>query len=115
MGPRSFITNLKDGATIRSGEPTLLRGIAFGGDCGVAQVDVSVDGGKSWQTAALGRDEGKYGFRQWQSRVTLENPGAGSLMVRCTNTNHEAQPEAANWNPGGFMRNLIETTTVKIA
>ena len=31
MVPRSFVTNLKDGATLKAGAPTLVRGIAFGG------------------------------------------------------------------------------------
>src|ERR1700749_733887 len=66
MVPRSFITNIKSGATIQANASTLVRGIAFGGDTGVAGVDLSVDGGKSWQATVLGKDEGKYSFRQWQ-------------------------------------------------
>ena len=38
MNPRSFITNVKAGDTLRVGAPTLVRGIAFGGDTGVARV-----------------------------------------------------------------------------
>ena len=64
MVPRSFITNIKAGASVRAGSPTLARGIAFGGDTGVAKIDFSADGGKTWQPAKLGKDEGKYGFRQ---------------------------------------------------
>jgi hypothetical protein len=36
-------------------------------------------------------------------------------MVRCTNSSGEAQPDTPNWNPGGFMRNVIEQTAVKVA
>jgi hypothetical protein len=36
-------------------------------------------------------------------------------MVRCTNTNAEAQPAAPVWNPGGYMRNTIESTIVTAA
>src|SRR5271170_3080262 len=39
MVPRSFITNLASGATMPAGKPALARGIAFGGDTGVKQVD----------------------------------------------------------------------------
>jgi hypothetical protein len=46
MVPRSFTTSIKAGGTLRVGEPTLVRGIAFGGDKGVASVDFSSDGGK---------------------------------------------------------------------
>lgn len=112
MIPRSFVTNLTPGASVDAGRATELRGIAFGGDCGVAKVDVSTDGGTSWQPAELGKDEGKYGFRRWLSRFTPAAPGKASIMVRCTNANGEAQPVTPNWNGSGFMRNLIETVDV---
>ncbi|MBV8092644.1 MAG: molybdopterin-dependent oxidoreductase [Acetobacteraceae bacterium] len=115
MEPRSFITNIQNGASFAAGSPTLARGIAFGGDYGVAKVDFSADGGKSWQPAQLGQDEGKYSFRQWETYFTLAAKGNHSLMVRCTNSKGEAQPGNANWNPAGFMRNVIETTAVTAA
>jgi DMSO/TMAO reductase YedYZ molybdopterin-dependent catalytic subunit len=115
MNPRSFVTNLASGATIRVGAPTLARGIAFGGDSGVKQVDFSSDGSKTWQVARLGKDEGKYGFRAWDAHFTPAAKGSYTLMVRCTNTDGVAQPDHANWNPAGFMRNVIETTTVVAA
>ena len=112
MVPRSFVTNLKEGAALKAGAKTLVRGIAFGGDTGVKSVELSVDGGKSWLPAGLGRDEGKYSFRQWQAEVT---PAAGNvaLMVRCTNDDGLVQPAANNWNPSGFMHNGIETVNLK--
>jgi DMSO/TMAO reductase YedYZ molybdopterin-dependent catalytic subunit len=115
MVPRSFITNLTAGQTVPAGAPALVRGIALGGDTGVAKVDLSIDGGKTWQAARLGKDEGKYSFRQWQSQVTLAAKGDATLMVRCTNSNGLAQPDQTNWNPAGFMRNVIEATHVTVA
>jgi DMSO/TMAO reductase YedYZ molybdopterin-dependent catalytic subunit len=112
MVPRSFITSIRSGAQLRVGAPTFAGGIAFGGDSGVARVDFSSDGGRTWQAAELGNDEGKYSFRRWESRFTLPSKGDHALMVRCTNTNNVAQPDMANWNPAGFMRNVIETTPV---
>lgn len=112
MVPRSFITNIKDGASLPAGASTLARGIAFGGDTGVAKVDFSPDGGKSWQPAKLGTDTGKYSFRQWQVNFTLADKGKHSLMVRCTNTANVVQPTVPNWNNSAFMRNVIETIPV---
>ena len=110
--PRSFITNIRDGDKLSAGSPTSARGIAFGGDCGVARVDLSIDGGKSWQPTQLGADQGKYGFRPWQAQFTLPARGPHTLMVRCTNTNNEAQPDFRVWNRAGYMFNTIETTHV---
>lgn len=111
MVPRSFITNIKPGATVPAGRPLAVRGIAFGGDTGVKKVEFSSDGGKTWHTAQLGKDEGKYSFRNWNARFTPAK-GDHTLMVRCTNSDNLAQPTQANWNPAGFMRNVIETTPV---
>jgi DMSO/TMAO reductase YedYZ molybdopterin-dependent catalytic subunit len=111
MLPRSFVTNLKDGATVKAGGATLVRGIAFGGVTGVKTVELSIDGGRTWQPTTLGRDEGKYSFRQWQADVTLP-AGAAVLKVRCINSDGLAQPPTLNWNPSGFMHNAIETINV---
>jgi DMSO/TMAO reductase YedYZ molybdopterin-dependent catalytic subunit len=112
MVPRSFITNIRSGDSLPSGAPTLARGIAFGGDRGVARVDLSIDQGKSWQPTQLGKDEGKYSFRQWQAQITLPSRGQHVLMVRCTNTDGLAQPDVPIWNPGGYDSNTIESTRV---
>jgi DMSO/TMAO reductase YedYZ molybdopterin-dependent catalytic subunit len=110
--PRSFITNITAGQTVPRAAPTLLRGVAFGGDAGVAAVDLSIDGGKTWTPTHLGKDAGKYGFRRWETQLTLPSAGRYGLMVRCKNANGDAQPDSANWNPAGFMRNVIESVEV---
>jgi DMSO/TMAO reductase YedYZ molybdopterin-dependent catalytic subunit len=114
MVPRSFITNVKAGASFPAGRSVAVRGIALGGSDGVKQVDFSADGGRNWRAAQLGKDEGKYSFRQWQSEFTPAARGDATLMVRCTNTSGEAQPAEPNWNPAGFMRNVIESTAVSV-
>jgi DMSO/TMAO reductase YedYZ molybdopterin-dependent catalytic subunit len=112
MVARSFITNITPGASLPAGAPTLVRGIAFGGDTGVAKVDFSPDDGKSWQPTKLGTDYGKYSFRQWETNFMPVAMGNHSIMVRCTNSANVAQPDAANWNSSGFMRNVVEAIPV---
>jgi DMSO/TMAO reductase YedYZ molybdopterin-dependent catalytic subunit len=114
MVPRSFITNLKDGATLELGESKTVRGIAFGGDAGVAGVSFSADGGASWQDAQLGPDRGKYGFRQWEAPLWLSSPGVRKLLVKAVNTAGVSQPDRANWNGGGFLRNVVESVSVRV-
>jgi hypothetical protein len=112
MVARSFITNITPGASLPAGAPILVRGIAFGGDTGVAKVDFSSDDGKSWQPTKLGTDYGKYSFRQWETNFMPAAKGNHSIMVRCTNSANVAQPDAANWNSSGFMRNVVEAIPV---
>jgi sulfite dehydrogenase (cytochrome) subunit A len=114
LNVRSFITNIEDGAKLRAGGETLLKGIAFDGGYGIAEVAVSTDGGKSWAGAKLGQDLGKYSFREWQTAVKLA-AGNHELKVRAVNRIGQSQPAEALWNPAGYMRNVIETVRVTAA
>ncbi|MEJ7925350.1 molybdopterin-dependent oxidoreductase [Sphingobium sp. AN641] len=114
MIPRSWVTSLEEGQAIRFDPVIPVGGIAMGGDCGVARVSVSADGGHSWYAADLGPDHGKYSFRRWDARVPLRARGKVALMSRCWNTAGEAQPIRPIWNPGGYLRGNIETTTITV-
>ncbi len=94
MVPRSFITNINTGDRLPAHHRAQARGIAFGGDSGVARVDFSADGGKTWKAAQLGHDAGKYSFRHWHAAITLADAGSHTLMVRCTNSDGVAQPDS---------------------
>jgi DMSO/TMAO reductase YedYZ molybdopterin-dependent catalytic subunit len=115
MVPRSFITNMQDGATIPRGQPTLVRGIAFGGLHGLQRVLFSDDKGQTWTETRLGEDYGKYSFRQWQTTLSFPDPGGRTLMVRAVDTTGQMQPTTPNWNGAGFMRNVIESINVHVA
>ena len=110
---RSFITSVQDGAKLKAGE-LALRGIAFDGGYGVSDVEVSADGGKSWQAASLGEDLGKYSFREWKMTIPLQK-GAHTLMVRAVNRIGQSQPMEPLWNPAGYMRNVVEHTRIVAA
>lgn len=111
---RSFITSLADGAQVPAGQATVLRGIAFDGGSGIKTVEVSVDDGHSWQTASLGENLGNYSFRGWHHPVTLGD-GEHKLQVRATANDGGTQPKTPPWNPSGYLRNIIETVTVRAA
>ena len=100
---------------MRRAQPLQLRGIAFGGDSGVAKVLVSTDSGRNWQSARLGADYGKYSFRQWELLVRFVTTGTQTLMVKAINTAGLAQPDRPNWNGAGFMRNVIESLAVQVS
>lgn len=114
MVPRSFITSPKAGATVQRNGVLPVRGIAFGGDTGVARVLLSTDGGASWQESKLGTDHGKYSFRAWEMSARFSRGGPQTLLSRAVNSSGLAQPLHANWNPGGFMRNVVESITVQV-
>jgi len=115
MTPRSFITNLRGDSTIRVGARTEVRGIALGGDTGLKEVAFSADGGTTWQPSTLGKDHGPYSFRQWRTSFVARHAGPYTLMARATNDNDATQAAQPNWNPGGYMRSLIEQINVRAA
>jgi DMSO/TMAO reductase YedYZ molybdopterin-dependent catalytic subunit len=110
---RSFITNVADGAKLKPGATTL-KGIAFDGGEGIKQVLVSLDGGATWTSAELGKDLGKYSFREWKLPVKLA-AGEHQLKVRAINNAGDTQPAEPQWNPAGYLRNVIETVRVTAA
>jgi sulfite dehydrogenase (cytochrome) subunit A len=110
---RSFITNVTDGTRLKAGV-TNLKGIAFDGGNGIKDVAVSADGGKTWETTRLGKDLGKYSFREWRFPVKLSE-GTHELKVRATSNDGKTQPMEALWNPAGYLRNVVETVRVTAA
>jgi DMSO/TMAO reductase YedYZ molybdopterin-dependent catalytic subunit len=111
LNVRSFLTNVLDGAKVKSETDIPLRGIAFDGGYGISEVAISLDGGKSWRAAKLGENLGKYSFREWRAGVRLPK-GDHVLMVRATNRIGQSQPMEALWNPAGYMRNVVERTRI---
>jgi sulfite dehydrogenase (cytochrome) subunit A len=109
---RSFITSVADGAPVQRGRPLAVRGIAFDGGYGIAEVAFSADGGQSWQAARLGPDLGRYSFRRWSIAFTPPRKGAYELKVRAVNRIGQSQPMAALWNAPGYMRNVVETVRI---
>ncbi|WP_354223110.1 molybdopterin-dependent oxidoreductase [Bradyrhizobium sp. F1.4.3] len=112
MVPRSFFTNVTEGASLPAGASAAIRGIAFGGDTSVAKVELSMDDGQIWQPATLGEDHGKYSFRRWQVNIPQLVKGHHSLTIRCTSLSGDVQPATPNWNNSGFMLNAVETAHV---
>ena len=116
LAVRSFITSLADGARVRAGEPLTVNGIAFDGGHGIQSVLFSADGGAHWAPATLGKDYGKYAFRPWQARITPQAGKQYTLASLAMNTIGEAQRlDNPVWNPGGYLRNVVETIRVSAA
>lgn len=111
---RSFITSPGDAATLAAGREILVRGIAFDGGAGIREVLFSADGGRSWLAAELGKDLGRYSFREWTLAFTPNAVGPMELKVKATNRLGESQPLEPLWNPAGYMRNVVETVRVHV-
>ena len=112
---RSFITSVQDGAKVATGREMTVRGIAFDGGLGIREVALSTDGGKTWRETQLGKDLGRYSFREWATAFTPPAKGTYELKCRAVNRIGQSQPMEALWNPAGYMRNVVETVHVTAA
>jgi DMSO/TMAO reductase YedYZ molybdopterin-dependent catalytic subunit len=109
----SLITNFLNGNRIRVGKPTAVRGIAWDGGYGIARVDVSINGGKTWRPAILGEDLGRFAWRQWHFPFAARERGRLTVMARATNTRGATQTSELIFNPAGYHNNVIQTITLK--
>ncbi|HBO1218001.1 TPA: molybdopterin-dependent oxidoreductase [Pseudomonas aeruginosa] len=111
---RSFITSLRNGQSIPLGQTQALRGIAFDGGSGIRSVEISDNGGRTWQPTRLGESLGNYSFREWRTDWRPKSRGIVHLQVRARNNKGETQPAEATWNPGGYARHSIETLPLHV-
>lgn len=114
MTTRSLIVTPTQGSGSKAKKPVDVMGVAFSGGYGIRDVVVSVDGGKTWNTARLGRDLGKYSWVQWFYSWKPEKPGKYTLMAKATNSIGESQPFDSLWNPAGYLWNKIEKIEVNV-
>jgi sulfite dehydrogenase len=113
MTVRSLFAAPETGERVPAGKPYEVQGVAFDGGKGIAKVEISTDGGKTWAGAKLDPEIGKYSWRRWRYSWT---PAAGKhkLMVRATNAAGEKQTDA-QWNRSGYARNVVESVEVTVA
>ncbi len=55
-----------DGSSVRAGATTYIAGVAFDGNRGISEVDVSLDAGKTWQRATLKRPLSQLTWVLWE-------------------------------------------------
>ena len=114
MDTRSFIVEPAEGTALKVNRSTEVMGIAFSGGYGIRDVIVSFDNGKTWSEAKLGKDLGKYAWRQWSCAWHPKKTGKYTLLGRATDAIGESQPFEPLWNPAGFMRNNVEKIEVMV-
>ncbi len=114
MPVKSLIAAPADGERVRSG-PVTIQGVAWAGETTVAKVEVSCDGGRSWDAARLLGEEQPHAWRQWQFVWKADVPGSVTIVCRATDAQGEQQPAASPWNPGGFLWNGWDRVSVTVA
>jgi DMSO/TMAO reductase YedYZ molybdopterin-dependent catalytic subunit len=108
----SLITNVADGQTVKAGAPMVVKGMAWDAGYGIRGVDVTVDGGRTWQAAELGPDSGRYSFRPWQF-VFKPARGRYTVSARASNGLGSTQVDQLIFNPAGYNNNVVQRLGVE--
>jgi DMSO/TMAO reductase YedYZ molybdopterin-dependent catalytic subunit len=91
----------------------VIRGFAWSGNQPVQRVELSVDGGATWQLTDLESADSAYSWQRWQT-IWLAQPGQFQIMVRATDTAGRAQPTEPEWNLLGYANNAIQIVPVAV-
>jgi DMSO/TMAO reductase YedYZ molybdopterin-dependent catalytic subunit len=110
----SLITSHVSGARVSRGEPLELSGWAWDGGSGIAAVDISRDGGRSWRQSALDKDLGRFAWRGFRAPLDTSRAGRLEVLVRATGRGGARQPERLTPNPSGYHHNVIQTLALEV-
>jgi len=114
MVVNSLITSLTSGQQIPRGKPIEVKGLAWDRGNGIAKVEVSSDTGTTWVPARLGKDLGRFSFREFSLSVPTSESGARVIMARATSKSGETQVNELVWNPAGYHHNVIQRVYVEV-
>ena len=110
MVVNSLITSHRDGDKVKAGNVTV-SGMAWDGGYCIRTVEVSTDGGKTWSSAALGQDLGRFAFRPWSFELSAKK-GKNSVTVNAINKLGQSQTTELIFNPAGYHNNVMQNITL---
>jgi DMSO/TMAO reductase YedYZ molybdopterin-dependent catalytic subunit len=110
MVVNSLITSHRDGEKVKAGK-LRVSGQAWDGGYGIRSVEISIDGGKNWSSAALGQDLGRFAFRPWTFDLSAKR-GKNTVMVNATNKIGQSQTSELIFNPAGYHNNVMQNITL---
>ncbi len=87
---KSLIISPTSGAVLRRGSAEV-RGLAWSGEGKISKVEVSADGGETWQTAEF-QPPTRYEWTFWRAPLKLSQRGAAELVCRATDGKGFSQP-----------------------
>jgi DMSO/TMAO reductase YedYZ molybdopterin-dependent catalytic subunit len=92
-----------------------IEGVAWDRGHGIRQVEVSLDGGKSWKEATLDKDLGRFAFRGFNFHTGKIAAGNYVLSSRAVNNAGETQVDTLKFNPAGYHNNVPQQIPVTVA
>jgi DMSO/TMAO reductase YedYZ molybdopterin-dependent catalytic subunit len=94
---------------------TTVHGRAWSGRGTIQRVEVSVDGGETWNDARLGDQPSRWSWVGWEWDWDANEPGEYEVCCRATDSEGNEQPLDAPWNLGGYANNEVQRVPVLVA
>jgi DMSO/TMAO reductase YedYZ molybdopterin-dependent catalytic subunit len=113
MPVKSEIIRPEEGASLGLGANRIF-GMAWAGEHAVAAVEVSVDGGSSWQRAELQGIRAPYSWTAWEYLWESACAGEYSLLARAISENGQVQPMDHDMDRGGYLINFCRPIRVHV-
>jgi len=113
LNVKSVISGPLDGSSLKSGKVTV-HGAAWAGEADIVKVEISIDGGSTWNPATLGHEQSRYAWRLW-SYIWNAKRGDCVIQSRATDSLGRVQSTEAVWNPSGYLYNAIDQVKVHVA
>ncbi len=113
MPVKSEIIRPVTGAVLGVGANRIL-GMAWAGERAVAAVEVSVDGGATWQSTELHGPTARFSWTPWEFLWKVTSAGEYSLRARAISESGEVQPMAHDMDRGGYLINFSRPIDVTI-
>ena len=110
--PPGFPDFMSRARVVRPG-PVTIEGRAWSGWAPIERVEVSVDGGASWQAASVEPGPSPSAWSRW-SLTWDAAPGRYLLSARARDASGREQPMDQPWNRGGFANNLAQQVDVLV-
>lgn len=112
---KSIITNPVPGETIPTSGYNL-AGAAWSGEEDIEEVEISTDGGETWNPVQKLHDRVGYSWYRWEHNWTPPAEGKYTLMCRATNVLGVTQPmEFPNpWDGRGYGNNMVFPFEVEV-
>jgi DMSO/TMAO reductase YedYZ molybdopterin-dependent catalytic subunit len=103
------------GEVVESNAVYRMHGAAWTGESEIKKVDVSTDGGKSWQEAKLLDRSVRYGWRLWEYRwQTPGQAGRHTLLARATDQQGHTQPLERDPDRRSYMISHVLPVEVEV-
>jgi DMSO/TMAO reductase YedYZ molybdopterin-dependent catalytic subunit len=112
----SFVRVPQDGASVslsQTGGSVMIGGMAFGGDRGISKVEVSFDGGKTWDQAILKPPASKLSWVLWAYEWVPPGTGQYIVYARATDGNNQQQTADVSYTyPSGATGYVMSNVNV---